>query len=133
VDTTTRDNEESAKFWIDEEVMHRRLTDHCLAVMDTRLKKNICSLPNDCLERSEIDTHSINEHLPPELRYACRYWIYHLMQSHQPAEVVEKACSFLENHLLHWMEVAGILGQVSDVIRAISELQSAVQVSIRSL
>jgi hypothetical protein len=27
VDSTTRDAEESTKFWIDEEVMHRRLTD----------------------------------------------------------------------------------------------------------
>jgi hypothetical protein len=31
------------------------------------------------------------------------------------------------------MEVAGILGHVSDVMAAMSELQSAVQVSIRSL
>jgi hypothetical protein len=133
VDSTTRDTEESAKFWIDEEVMHQRITDQCLAIMDKRLKKNICMLPDDCLERSEIDSTFIDEHLPPELRYACRYWIYHLMQSHKPVEAVEKGCTFLEDHLLHWMEVAGILGYVSDVISAVTELQSAVQVSIRSL
>ncbi|KAL4862444.1 hypothetical protein BDV12DRAFT_43171 [Aspergillus spectabilis] len=133
LDSTTKDTEESAKFWIDEAVMHQRLTDQCLAVMDNKLKKNICMLPDDCLQRNEIDTDSIKEHLPPELRYACRYWIQHLMQSHKPADAAEKACYFLEKHFLHWIEVVSILGLVSEVIGAISELQSAVQVSIRSL
>lgn len=127
LDGTTRDTEESAKFWIDEAVIHQRLTDQCLAVMDKKLRKNICMLPDDCLQRSEIDTDSINKHLPPELRYACRYWIQHLMQSHKPADAVEKACSFLGKHFLHWLEVVSILGLVSEIIGAITELQSAVR------
>ncbi|KAF5856234.1 hypothetical protein ETB97_007667, partial [Aspergillus alliaceus] len=127
LDSTTRDTEESAKFWIDEAVIHQRLTDQCLAVMDKKLRKNICMLSDDCLQRSEIDTDSINKYLPPELRYACRYWIQHLIQSHKPADAVEKACSFLGKHFLHWLEVASILGLVSEIIGAITELQSAVR------
>ncbi|KAL4735752.1 hypothetical protein BDV11DRAFT_208208 [Aspergillus similis] len=127
LDSTTRDTEESAKFWIDEEAMHQRLTDQCLAVMGKRLKKNICMLPDECFQRSKIKTDSINEYLPPELKYACRYWIQHLMQSLKTANAVEKTCSFLQVHFLHWIKVMSILGLMSEAIGAISRLESAIQ------
>ncbi|KAL2801721.1 hypothetical protein BJX63DRAFT_438558 [Aspergillus granulosus] len=124
---TTKDNKQSEKFWIDEEAMHWRLMNQCLTVMDIRLKKNICMLPDECLQRSEIDSDSIKEHLPPELQYACRYWTQHMMQCRDPADLAEKACSFLRKHFLHWMEAMSILGIMSEVIGAISRLQSTIK------
>ncbi|KAL4750010.1 hypothetical protein BDW72DRAFT_194253 [Aspergillus terricola var. indicus] len=128
--STTKDNKQSEKFWIDEDAMHQRLSNQCLMVMDSMLKKNICMLSDDTLQRSEIDSESINEHLPPELQYACRYWIQHMMQSRDTAGAVRQACLFLKKHILHWMEVMSILGFMSEVIRAMGRLQSAIQVSI---
>ncbi|KAL4769155.1 hypothetical protein BDW60DRAFT_109678 [Aspergillus nidulans var. acristatus] len=125
--STTKANKQSEKFWIDEEAMHQRLSNQCLVVMDSMLKKNICMLPDDSLQRSEINSDSINKHLPPELQYACRYWTQHMMQSQDTTDAVERACSFLRKHLLHWMEVMSILGFMSEVIRAITRLQSAIQ------
>jgi hypothetical protein len=130
LDGTTKVNQQSKEFWIDQKAMHQRLMNQCLTVIESKLKKNICMLPDDCLQRSEIDSDSIKEHLPPELQYACRYWTQHMMQSRDAADAVEKACLFLRKHFLHWMEVMSILGFMSEVIRAISRLQSAIQVSI---
>ncbi|KAL4899381.1 hypothetical protein BDW74DRAFT_163568 [Aspergillus multicolor] len=127
VDDITKDAEESKKFWIDGEATHQRLTNQCLALMEERLKQNICMLSDDCLQRSDIDSDSINGNLPPELRYACRYWTQHLMQCRDPANEIKKAISFLEVHFLHWMEVMSILGLISEVIEAISRLQSAIR------
>lgn len=128
-DSTTKVNKQSEKFWIDEKAIHQKLSEQCLRVMESKLKKNICMLPDDTLQRSEIDSDSVSEHLPPELQYACRYWTQHMMQSWNLAGAVEKACSFLKKYFLHWMEVMSILGFMSEVIRAICRLQSGIKVS----
>jgi hypothetical protein len=126
LDLDTRDK---TPLWIDEKEMHKILTVQCLKVMQHSLRKNICNLPGDGTQRSEIDIHSINHHLPPELRYACRYWAEHLIQSHDPVTELVKAFSFLRVHFLHWVEAMSVLGLISEVVGVIKRLQSVVQVS----
>ncbi|KAJ5125303.1 hypothetical protein N7526_007480 [Penicillium atrosanguineum] len=57
--------------------MHYRLAKQCL-LMCQNLRKNICGLPSNRTERTEIDRQTIDSNLPPELQYASRYWAYHL-------------------------------------------------------
>lgn len=129
LDNTTRVTEDSKEFWIDKEVIHQNLTDKCLEVMHCKLRKNICNLANDGLQRSDINPHSVKHHLPPELRYACRYWSQHLVQSQDPASALAKAFLILKAHFLHWVEAMSILGFISEVLGAINRLQSASNVS----
>jgi hypothetical protein len=126
LDLDTRDK---TPLWIDEKEMHTILTLQCLNIMQHGLRKNICNLSNDSTQRSEIDIHFINHHLPPELRYACRYWAQHLMQSQDPVTELIKAFSFLEVHFLHWIEAMSVLGIISEVIGVIKRLESVIQVS----
>jgi hypothetical protein len=116
-------------FWIDEKAIHQKLTRKCLDIMDRSLRKNICKLPGDGTQRNEIDIHSINHHLPPELRYACRYWAQHLVQSQDPVTELVNTFSFLKVHFLHWVEAMSLLGIISDVVGVIKGLQSVIQVS----
>ncbi|PGG94981.1 hypothetical protein AJ79_10333, partial [Helicocarpus griseus UAMH5409] len=131
VDTKTRETKESEQFWIDEKAMHQYLANQCLEIMCRSLKKNICNLPGDGAQRSEIDIHSIDNHLPPELRYACRYWAQHLQQCQDPVTELAKAFSFLEAHFLHWLEAMSVLGIISEVVGIINILQSIMETNSR--
>jgi hypothetical protein len=128
IDPRTKGTAESEQFWIDEKEVHQNLTTQCLDVMNHSLRKNICNLPGDDTQRSKIDIHSINHHLPPELQYACHYWAQHLTQSQDPASKLAKAFSFLKVHLLHWVEAMSVLGLISEVVGVIKRLQSVIQV-----
>jgi hypothetical protein len=92
------------------------------------LCRNICQLPGDGTQRSEIDIHSIDKHLPPELQYACRYWAEHLALCQDPINELASAFSTLKEHL-HWVEVMSILGLISEAVGAMKRLRPAIQVS----
>jgi hypothetical protein len=123
------DTRNKTPLWIDEKEIHTSLTIQCLKVMQCSLRKNICNLPGDGIQHSEINKQSINCYLPPELQYACRYWAHHLVHSQNPVIELVNTFSFLKGHLLHWVEAMSLLGLTSEVVGVIKRLQSVMQVS----
>ncbi|KAJ5948106.1 hypothetical protein N7466_001121 [Penicillium verhagenii] len=121
---------EATPLWIDEKKAHFRLANKCLLLCE-KLKKNICELPNDRVQRVEIDQQTIDDCLSPELQYACRYWAHHLISSKDHC-MVEKTLSFLKKHYLHWIEAMGILCRVSDVLDILNSLQKATNEMVNS-
>ncbi|KAL4879454.1 hypothetical protein BJY04DRAFT_220050 [Aspergillus karnatakaensis] len=117
----------SQKFWIDEKATHQDLLEHCLRTMDNRLQKNICDLPGDGTQRSEVDMATINESLPRALQYACHHWPYHLKHSQDHVTGMDKAIEFLEKHFLHWFEALSILGSASEILVLIDVIRSVTQ------
>lgn len=110
-------------FHIDEKETHRKIALHCLRVMNTSLKHNICGLPNYGTQRDDIDSRAINENLSADLQYACQYWVYHLDRSE--ARIVESlAFDFLKKHFLHWLEALSLMGVISMAVAVIDILQS---------
>lgn len=128
LDERTKATKESQQFWVDEKTANYALAERCIAIMCHSLRKNICSLPTDGTERSDIDAVSLSVHLPPELQYSCRYWTQHLVQSADPVMLLSKAFPFLETHCLHWVEAMGVLGIAFEVIEAIKRLRAVIQV-----
>ncbi|KAL4976093.1 hypothetical protein BDW66DRAFT_151436 [Aspergillus desertorum] len=120
----TKEIEESKRFWVDEQAVHQSLAIKCLKLMHRSLRRNICNLPNEATQRIEIDVRSIDHYLPPELQYACRYWIHHLVQIQGPSNELAKAILFHEKHLLHWLEAMSVLGILSGVVESITTLKS---------
>jgi len=100
------------------------------------LKQNVCGLRYG-IKRAAIDSGIIMEYFPPEMQYSCYFWAHHLSRCKEYLAGLENShsCvhSFLQQHLLHWMEVLGILGLSSDIIRIINLLQSLLPVSINYL
>ncbi|KAI4949110.1 hypothetical protein J4E91_005574 [Alternaria rosae] len=86
-------------FWVDKKRTHQKLASRCLELMSgsSGLRQDMCSLSAPGVLRSEIDEGTIASSLPPDLQYACRYWITHLKQkapsllvrSHESYERVE--------------------------------------------
>jgi hypothetical protein len=129
LDTKTKETKVSKKFWIDAKAVHTTLAEKCLQIMKHSLRKNICNLSSDGIQRSELDKGYVDSCLLPELQYACRYWTEHLVQSQDPASALIMAFSVLRVHLLHWLEAMSILGLISEAVGRISTLQLIIQVS----
>ncbi|RDW79209.1 uncharacterized protein DSM5745_06061 [Aspergillus mulundensis] len=111
-------------FWIDECEANLSVTGYCLGTMHRQLKKNICGLKNYGTERMKIGSYLLHKHVRPELQYSCRYWIHHLTQSMKRHDTMNlgHVLAFLEAHFLHWVEVMGLFGLVSECLEGLSVL-----------
>lgn len=118
-------------FWIDEKEGHQFLMKCChqrLTLGNTSLKKDICNLQKPGILTEEVSASLVEQYLPIELQYACRYWVQHLKQSGQNLHDDGQVHQFLLQHLLHWLEALSLIGKTSDGIHAIELLESIVNV-----
>ena len=103
---------------------HLRLLVACLNLMDRKLKKNMCELPDGVINSDVSDLKErIGRHIEPPLRYACRSWHTHLINSHaisvDTPEIPPALCLFLENRFLFWLEVLSVLGAARNAVDAL--------------
>ncbi|KAG4427203.1 hypothetical protein IFR05_017314, partial [Cadophora sp. M221] len=68
------------------------------------LKKDICEMHALGSRPSQIESSRIQKCLPPEVQYACLYWVQHLQRSGSQVYDGDEAHRFLQDHLLHWIE-----------------------------
>lgn len=115
-------------FWVDKKEMHTKLTIQCLLICQN-LRKNICGLPSDGTRLPEVDQHTIDRNLPPELQYACLFWAHHLMRCTDLMSMMPHALMFLQSHFLHWVEAMSLLGFTTRTSLILTDLQRVVSVS----
>ncbi|KAG7403030.1 Vegetative incompatibility protein HET-E-1 [Fusarium oxysporum f. sp. rapae] len=120
------ENKETVEFWVDEKLAHQRLARHCLRVMRSALRKNMCGLPFPGMRRSAVGVRQLEEHVPPELQYACMNLVYHQTKVDLEPDDSSDIYDFLKTHLLHWLEALSLMGRISESIGFIDELQSIV-------
>ncbi|KAF3407274.1 hypothetical protein DPV78_000139 [Talaromyces pinophilus] len=113
-------------FWVDETETHKMIMTKCLERMSQpgSLQENICNLPHHGALRAEIDNRIIPIYLPPDMQYACRFWIYHLKESQMGISDNDTVLAFLQNHFLHWLESLSILGRTTESISLVRTLQT---------
>jgi hypothetical protein len=80
--------------------------------------------------RSEIDKGTLSSSLSSEMQYACRYWVEHLERSQQSIVDGDAVHVFLQTHLLHWLEVMGLIGETRQCVRLLARLQTLLAVRI---
>jgi hypothetical protein len=119
-------------FWVDEKEAHRKLAAGCIQLMSQTLKKDICEMHAPGTQASQVESR-IEKCLPPEVQYACLYWVQHLQRSGSQAYDGEEVHRFLQAYLLHWLEGLGWIGKTSEGIRAILSLEAHVLVSYLSI
>ncbi|KAJ5661456.1 uncharacterized protein N7477_009072 [Penicillium maclennaniae] len=110
-------------FRINEQNTHRQIALHCLRVIDTRLRHNICDLASYGIQCKDIDPQMIQQCLPADLQYSCYYWVYHLKQS-QGGISESEILSFLQKRFLHWLEALALMGKISEATGMIETLES---------
>ncbi len=126
----------SSDFKVDESGAHERLFGRLMLLISQKsLKMDICDLRDPATAVEETDQQKINNHLPPEIQYACRYWVSHLEQvdqtRHRNMGLVDagQVHHFLEKHFLHWLEALGLMGSVGTGIYAMKKLKKMLSVS----
>jgi hypothetical protein len=97
--------------------------------MSTSLKPDICDLNTPSVLVSDIESSRVKRSLPPEVQYACLYWIQHFHRSGARLRDDDQVHQFLKEHLLHWLEALGWMQKVSEGIYAIASLDSIAAVS----
>ncbi|QKX62565.1 uncharacterized protein TRUGW13939_09726 [Talaromyces rugulosus] len=129
VDPETR---KTNPFWINEREKHSEVLAKCLDRMSRPgcLQENMCNLPDHGTLRAEIDSRIITDYLPPDVQYACRFWVYHLKESLKETQTCindnDPVHMFLLNHFLHWLESLSLLGRIAESITIIRTLQTLV-------
>jgi NACHT domain len=111
-------------FWVDEKKTHGVLARSCLWVMFNGLRRDICGLHAPGALASKVHSNRIQQCLPSELQYACRYWIQHLQCSKARLFDNDPVHRFLQKHFLHWLEALSLIGKTSDSVGMVTALQS---------
>ncbi|KNG46890.1 putative WD-repeat protein [Stemphylium lycopersici] len=119
------------RFYVNEKSTHENLARRCLEFMSApgSLRQDMCNLSDPGVLRTEIDEETINGNLPPELQYACHYWVHHLERSGRSIEDGDATHRFLETYLLHWLEAMSLMKETSLCVRLVARLQGLVKSS----
>ena len=117
---------------VDLDMQHGMLALRCLEFMNQKLHYDICGIGDTSLLNSEVSGLAglVHEHIPEALRYACRHFSHHLndmSRAHQ--EVTEKLQRFMTEHLLHWIEVMGLLKELPAAEQGLQVLSDYLTVS----
>lgn len=115
-------------FWVDEVPAHRILATQCIQLMSKTLRRDACQMQAPGTLIIDVETSRVEQSLPLELQYACRYWNQHLQKSDIQLNDNDDIHSFLRRHLLHWLEALAWLRRTSDAILTIISLESKAQV-----
>ncbi|KAJ5998597.1 hypothetical protein N7451_006407 [Penicillium sp. IBT 35674x] len=113
-------------FHVDEALSNRKIATHCLRIMSSNLQHDICALGHYGILLEDIERQLIDQHLPEDLQYSCRFWILHLEQSEAPISEME-VFEFLKKHFLHWLEVMSLLDIIPEAVSSIDKLWSSQQ------
>jgi hypothetical protein len=114
-------------FFVDPAVHHAEILLSCLNLMGERLKKNICNL-DDYAVLSEVKDLSTQrkDHIGDALEYACNSGQSTSWRSPAAAliEEVQKAIDkFFTVHLLHWIEVLALTGNLGVGVYAMNDIE----------
>ena len=92
------------------------------------MKRNISTLDGFSVLSEVKDPSTYKKaYIGDSLEYACKFWTKHLLEipSNNPrAEEVQKAIDkFFTMHLLHWVEVLAIIGNLSTGVYAMNDVK----------
>jgi hypothetical protein len=117
-------------FWIDEKEAHKRVATNCLQIMEEFRQEDICQVQAPGTLLSSVEPSKISEHLPPEIHYAFRFWVFHLEHAGGQISDEDQVWRFLTTHFLHWLEGLCWMEKILESLQAIKALQSAIRVSL---
>ncbi|KFY93584.1 hypothetical protein V498_04339, partial [Pseudogymnoascus sp. VKM F-4517 (FW-2822)] len=113
---------EKHPFWINEKKAHKKLAAQCLQRLFRGLKRDICNLQVPEKLRSGVDRQTMDANLPPDIQYACQYWVYHLKEGSGMICDDDEVYKFLKCHFLHWLEALSLIQRLSESIGMINDL-----------
>jgi hypothetical protein len=103
------------KFWVDEKHAHKTLADNCITLMSRTLTRDLCALDSPGTLAETVDPDRIQRYVPPELQYACLYWVQHYRLSGTRLCDGDAAHLFIQKHFLNWLEAINLMGKSAEM------------------
>jgi hypothetical protein len=105
--------DKSGNFYVDERDAHDQSTDSCLNLLldpIDGLKFNMCKLETSYLANVDIEDLNtrVDEHIPPALLYACRFWDDHLKHSDFKTDLFRKVETVFKEKFVFWLEALSL-------------------------
>ena len=116
------------RFFVEPVAQHAAVLLSCLDLMGGRLKRNICNLDDYAIlgEVKDLSTHQ-KDHIGSALEYACSFWTKHLLEIPGSSPYVEEVQrvidQFFATHLLHWIEILALTGNLGAGIHAMNDIE----------
>jgi hypothetical protein len=119
---------EDTRFFIEPAAHHAKILLACLRLMGEKLKRNICNLDDYAILSEVKDISACRKaHIGDALEYACRFWTKHLLEipiKTPHREEVQKAIEkFFTVHLLYWIEVLAITGNLGTGVYSMTDIE----------
>jgi hypothetical protein len=125
-DFLTNENRSISNIFIQTQVQHGEIALCLFRCLERGLRRNISNIDRFKFHSEVEDLDERNTQMILQwLRYACRFWAYHLTRSSTTApttELVDASNTFIRTKLLFWIEVLSLLG---DLGLAVSSLNDA--------
>ena len=102
-------------FWVDEKQAHKALANSCLELMSKMLKRDICGLGSPGTLVKDVDPNRIERCVPPDLQYACIYWVQHYRQSGIRLSDGDRIDRFFKEYFLYWLEAINLMGKSAEM------------------
>ena len=98
---------------------HAELLVGCLELMNQKLERNICKLP-DGVVNSEVNNlgERTKQYIGKALEYACKSWHKHLTKN-MVAQTLTIFHQFLMEKFLFWLEVLSVIGATREAVDAL--------------
>ena len=119
---------EDKRFFIEPAGHHVEILFACLRLMGEKLKRNICNLDDHAI-LSEVKELSIHKkaHIGDALEYVCKFWTKHLLETPRNTPHIEEVKGaidkFFTTHLLHWIEVLAITGNLGSGVYSMHDIE----------
>jgi hypothetical protein len=112
---------------------HSVLALRCLQIMTADLRRDICNIRDPSL--SNADVPNLNQRLDSntsaQLRYACKFWHVHVqLAGCFHSDLITAMYLFCTKHLLYWLELLSLMGEVPIVLRDLPLLLTYLEVCI---
>jgi len=119
--------DKSGDFYVGVRDAHHQLTHSCLNLLLDPLdglKFNICKLETSYLNNDEIEDLKtrIDQHIPPALLYACRFWNDHLRHTDFKMDLYLKLKTLFKEKFLFWLEALSLTTNIGLVPSAFATL-----------
>ncbi|KAJ7435852.1 WD40-repeat-containing domain protein, partial [Mycena latifolia] len=90
----------------------------------SQLSRDVCRIGKPWLLNSEvIDLPArITVYLPAHVQYASRHWAHHVSASLVSDIILDALDKFCSEHLLHWVEVCSLLGELRQALLSVGDL-----------
>jgi hypothetical protein len=120
-----------ARYFVNSTEYHQVFALRCLQIMTANLRRDICDIRDPSLSNADVPdlNQRLDRNAPAHLRYACKFWHVHaqLAGCFHP-DLTTAMDVFCTKHLLHWLELLSLMGEVPVALRDLPLLLSYLEV-----